>query len=339
MTALPPDAQGDVGVSGRMKNPASGQSNLMLMCCIDVEEEFDWSRPFQRDGYGLSSIHALPEMVAKLKGWGVRPILLIDYPVLKDAAACVVLKGLAGDVELGTQLHAWVTPPFDEELSRANSYAGNLPEPLERAKLAKLTEAFEQVFGYAPKIFRSGRYGFGPNTARILKDLGYEIDLSQFANRDFSEDGGPDFSKLSLTPHFLDDERSVFTIPATSGCLGPLRRWGPAILKFCATPFARFLHIRGILARLGLFGATWLSPEGVSLRSAKALTRALSDDGHQVYLMSFHSPSLVPGNTSYVQSEADKENLRRWIESYIQFFQSLGGKAVTPWDIRDRFRD
>ncbi|MGD8326732.1 MAG: polysaccharide deacetylase family protein [Sphingomonadales bacterium] len=339
MTTLPPDASGETGVKGRREHPTKSTSDIQLLCCIDVEEEFDWSRPFQRDGYGLSSMQALPAMVAKMKAWGVRPVLLVDYPVLNDVEASSILKSLVDDVELGTQLHAWVTPPFEEALSKYNSYAGNLPEPVERAKLEALTAAFEKVFGFKPKIFRSGRYGFGPNTAQILKDLGYEIDLSRFAHRDFSDDGGPDFSDLSTEPAYLDEQKLLLSIPSTSGYLGPLRPWGGEILKICANPLARIFHIRGVLVRLGLFGWTWLSPEGVSLRSAKALTSSLIRDGEQVFLMSFHSPSLVPGNTTYVQNERDKEQLLRWVESYIHFFKSLGGKAVTPWDIRDRLRD
>jgi len=312
--------------------------DAQLICCIDVEEEFDWSRPFQRDGYGLSSIHALPAMVAHMKNLGVRPVLLVDYPVLNDDEASAVLKTLVDDVEFGTQLHAWVTPPFDEKLSKRNSYAGNLPEALERAKLQVLTNAFEDVFGFRPRIFRSGRYGFGPNTASILKNLGYEIDLSRFAHRDFSDDGGPDFRNISTEPVFLDPENTLLSIPSTSGYLGPLRRWGGGILNFCSTPIAKALHIRGILVRLGLFGWTWLSPEGVALRSAKSLTSALRRDGEQVFLMSFHSPSLVPGNTSYVKVERDKQVLWSWVEDYIRFFLSEGGRAVTPWDVRDRLK-
>lgn len=316
----------------------ASHSDAQLICCIDVEEEFDWSQPFQREGYGLSSIHALPAMVAKLKNWGVRPVLLVDYPVLNDPEAAAVLLSIADDVEMGTQLHAWVTPPFDEELSRKNSYAGNLPEALERAKLVALGEVFEKVFGYTPKIFRSGRYGFGPNTARILKDLGYEIDLSRFACRDFSDDGGPDFRSVPTDPVFLDEQQTLLSIPSTSGCLGPLRGWRQRILDFCDTPIARLLHIRGILARTGLFGWTWLSPEGVTLRSAKALTSALLRDGERVYLMSFHSPSLVPGNTTYVQTERDRLKLWEWVDGYIGFFMGLGGQAATPWDVRDRLK-
>lgn len=307
-----------------------------LIVCIDVEEDFDWSKPFSREGFGLNSIFALPTVVRTLRALGVTPVLLVDYPVLNDEAAVAVLKSIRAEAVFGTQLHAWVNPPYEEDLTRSNSYAGNLPKALERQKLEALSDLFEHVFGKRPTVFRSGRYGFGPNTAEILLDLGYEIDLSHFANRDFSFDGGPDFSNIGPTPFNID---ALFCIPVTSGFLGPLRSVGARILTWCDTPLGRALHLRGVLERLGLMGWTWLSPEGVRLRSAISLTQALVRQGQHIFVVSFHSPSLAPGNTSYVKDLRDKNNLEDWIYIFVKFFEEeMGGAFATPHQVKETWQ-
>ena len=52
----------------------------------------------------------------------------------------------AGRAEIGIQLHPWVNPPFEEEVTPRNSFAGNLPRALEHAKFRNLREAIERNF-------------------------------------------------------------------------------------------------------------------------------------------------------------------------------------------------
>jgi len=51
----------------------------------------------------------------------------------------------------------------------------------------------------------------------------------------------------------------------------------------------------------------------------------------RTFTWSFHSPSVVPGHTSYVQNEAQ---LRLFLDSFRQyfdfFFNELGGQASSP---------
>lgn len=350
MTILPTRAANDgVLVEPKQDRPVSNKAvaapshidGPLLLVCIDVEEEFDWDKPFTREGFGLDAVSEVPSAVHILNGLGVKPTLLVDYPVLADVKAASALVGLheKGLAHFGTQLHAWVNPPFEEELSSYNSYAGNLPKELEAEKLRHLTRAFEAVFGEAPRIFRSGRYGFGPNTAETLASQGYEIDLSLFANRDFSSDGGPDYRGIGTSPFFTASHPDLFCIPSTSGYLGLLRRFGPELLRLSDSEIGKGLHLRGILERSGLSGWTWLSPEGVRLSSAKSLARSLKENGEAVFVVSFHSPSLVPGNTRYVRTEAQSEALYNWLREFIRFFkEELGGRPVTPFDVRDMWK-
>ena len=73
----------------------------------------------------------------------VRPIYLVDWPIVADDGAVDILAPAqaAGRCEIGAQLHPWVTPPHDEPVDARNSYTGNLPPALQRAKMLALRDA------------------------------------------------------------------------------------------------------------------------------------------------------------------------------------------------------
>ncbi len=150
----------------------TGQRFLLT---VDTEEEFDWSKPLQRTGHTLDTIPRLREFQQFCESHGVVPVYLIDYPVATSELAAEILRDavVAGRAEVGVQLHPWVSPPHDEEVTPYNSYSGNLPPELERAKLLHLRATIEQNFGAAPLIYRAGRYGVGPSTAGFLREAGH----------------------------------------------------------------------------------------------------------------------------------------------------------------------
>jgi hypothetical protein len=65
------------------------------------------------------------------------------------------------------------------------------------------------------------------------------------------------------------------------------------------------------------------------------LTRALFARGQRVFNFTYHSPSLMPGNTPYVRSDAELEVFLGAIERYLEFFFGvIGGRAATLPEIR-----
>ncbi len=180
---------------------AEGFSSRFIVT-VDTEEEFDWDAPIRRDGFGLKAVPALARFQEFCESHGVTLIYLIDYAIAVSPVAADVLGPAvrSGRAELGVHLHPWVNPPFDEDVCNANSFAGNLPEELEARKLQTLTSAIRENFGVSPLIYRAGRYGAGPNTARILKDCGILIDSSVRPRFDYSDSEGPDFGSHPLPP-------------------------------------------------------------------------------------------------------------------------------------------
>jgi hypothetical protein len=133
-------------------------------------------------------------------------------------------------------------------VNQYNSFAGNLPYELERAKFMKLHETILKNFGAAPLIYRAGRYGIGPNTAQILREAGIAIDTSIRSRFDYSGWGGPNFRDLELHPWWVDRERTLMEMPLTSPFAGLLRHWG----QWLFPALWRIPKAQGILARLRL---------------------------------------------------------------------------------------
>jgi hypothetical protein len=249
-----------------------------------------------------------------------------------------VLKAFAerGDCRIGTHLHPWVSPPHRETVTAHNSYPGNLPAELEREKLAVLTETIGDAFGARPVIYKAGRYGVGPATARILEDLGYRIDVSVVPYSSFAADGGPDFSRAGFQPAWFGTAGDLLEIPLSCGFYGPLRAFGPALFPTLASAPGMRLRLPGIFARSGLLERIRLTPEGVDLAANIRLARSLYEQGCRIFTLTYHSPSLVPGMTPYVSNKAELERFLETLDRFCVFFrEELGGRPSDPLEVYD----
>jgi peptidoglycan/xylan/chitin deacetylase (PgdA/CDA1 family) len=310
----------------------------LLVVIIDTEEEFDWTKPFARENTGVAHILAQARAQAVYARFGVKPLYAIDYPVASQPHGYGPLREWtqAGACEIGTHLHPWVSPPFDEPVNNRNSYPGNLPVSLERTKLTILTDAIAQRFGERPTVYRAGRYGYGPNTAAILSELGYQIDTSVVPRTDFGPDEGPDFSEFGIDPYWIDREGGLLEVPLTVGWTGLLAGAGPWLQPICRKPRIQKLRLPGMLARTGLFERIRLTPEGMTFDELRRLTIALLARGQRIFNFTYHSPSLEVGHTPYVRSAKDLRAFVDTIDRYLEFFLGeIGGRATTFHDIRD----
>ncbi|MGF1607365.1 MAG: polysaccharide deacetylase family protein [Rhodothalassiaceae bacterium] len=309
----------------------------MLCVIIDTEEEFDWHGPFDPANRAVSNIAAQAQAKEIFARYGIVPTYVIDHPVASDADAVAVLKAFqdAGEAVIGAHLHPWVNPPHEETVSRAHSYPGNLPKPLERRKLEVLTAAIAEAFGRRPTVYKAGRYGLGPHTPAILAALGYEIDLSIVPYTSFAADCGPDFRSEGPQVRTLQGTVDVMELPLTVGFAGRLRALGPRWFRSVSGAAAVRLHLPGVLARLGLLERIRLSPEGAHAEDHIRLVRAMAGAGQKVFSYTYHSPSLTIGHTPYVRSQADLDRFLSDMDRFFDFFFSeMGGVARTPQQIR-----
>ena len=307
--------------------PQFGQRFLLT---VDTEEEFDWTKPLARGEHTVLTVARLAKFQEFCEGQGVVPVYLVDYPIATAPAAVEILRPAitAGKAEIGVQLHPWVSPPHDEQVTERNSFAGNLPAELERAKFLTLRDAIAENFGAAPLIYRAGRYGVGPNTAEILSSGGIAIDSSVRACFDYSSQGGPNFREFPVRPYWLDRTKGLMELPLTTVYWGLLHQIGAWLYP----QMWRVPRLRGLLARVGMLERIPLTPEGVTFKEAVRGIDIAIDQGLPVLVLSFHSPSLAPGYTPYVRSEDDLDALYDW---WRQVFAYLRQRGVAPTSISE----
>lgn len=281
-----------------------------FMLFVDTEEEFDWNAPFRRSGHGVTALEGMARGQRYFAQSGVRPVYVTDYPVVdSDAAADMMGNWVAtGAADIGAHLHPWVNPPHIEQVSIANSYVGFLPEAVERAKLEALSSRIADRFGQRPLAYRAGRYGVGPNSARLLEEAGFRLDSSVRSRFDYSGQQGPDFRGLPQVPYWAGPGRALVELPLSTGLVGWMRRGGERLYRAAH----RLGPVAGALARTNMLSRVPLTPEGVPARDAIAAIDALMEEGVRLLNFSFHSPTLEPGHTPYVRDESDRTAFYRW---------------------------
>ncbi len=313
-----------------------------LLVIVDAEEEFDW-RTFSPAATSVGAMRCQELAQRIFEKYRLVPTYAVDYPVADQSAGYEPLKEFLADgrCEIGAQLHPWVTPPVVENIGVRHSFPGNLPRALEYEKLKQLTAKIEDTFDVRPTLYRAGRYGTGPNTPEILRALGYQIDCSVVPWSNLSWQGGPDYSAISAQPYWFGPGGELLELPVTAALLGALRNKSPRLFSIVSSPILEACRVPGICARLGLIERIKLTPEGTSFSDAIRLTRALLKYGrHQIFVLSYHSPSLEPGHTPYVRTQRDLERFLSWIANYLAFFfDEIGGFAATPGLMRSRLRE
>lgn len=285
---------------------------------VDTEEEFDWTKPLARENRSVCVVAALPQAHARFAASGVPLALMVDHPIATDPRAIDLIGPLlTGGTAVGTQLHPWVNPPFDEALTPANSFAGNLPRALEAAKLKTLTEAIAAAFGARPTAYRAGRYGLGPASFELLAAQGYRLDSSMRPGFDYAVEGGPDFSALANHAFRVG---GIVELPLTTVFTGAARAAGMKLYRAAG----RIPKGRAVLARSGLLQRIPLTPEGITAREALEAIRVAIGEGVRSLSFAFHSPSLVPGHTPYVRDEAELNAFWRWWDKVLAELDRLG---------------
>ena len=307
-----------------------------LAIVIHAEEEFDWDGGFYRSNTAVTHADHLIKVMDRIIELGGKITLAMDYPFITSMGGQKVVNRYRAQhgqsVEFATHLHPWVNPPFEDdqdEVANEASYPGNLSYELEYEKLKVLTETIEQVSGVRPKTYLAGRYGVGPNTQKIIKALGYQVDLSISAYCDFRHQQGPDFSHYSS--HRFEQNELTY-LPHTSSILAvlaPLRDYfNRRPPTFTWIQQHRWLRLASKFLRVKRYR---LSPEGFTAQQMRQVTKAQLAIGQQDFILSFHSPTSKFGLTPYTRSEQDVAHFLQTIERYLQMFtDEFHGQTILP---------
>lgn len=306
----------------------SQSASPKLAIVIHTEEEFDWNGGFNPTATEVSHGAELLAAVENLKEIGAKCTLAMDYAFVTSEQGLQCINKINADdelirhVEFAAHLHPWVNPPlstsFTDKVPEQFSYPGNLPENEEYNKLSTLTKEIAKAARQSPVTYLAGRYGIGKNTPKILKKLGYKIDVSISPFVDYTHQYGPNFSRYN------NDEFSTNTIlywPHTSAIVSPL-------------PFARkyFNHSPAAYSKASLWRKVMrkivraklhrLSPEGFSLTDMQNVTKYQYELGQRCFILSFHSPSVKSGLTPYVESTAQAVEFNQKVLAYANWFKN-----------------
>lgn len=304
----------------------------LLQVVIDTEAHFDWNKGVATDVGQVSSIVGLQENFDVFRRHGVLPTLVVDHPIATQQLSAVIMRDLAAEgCEIGVHMHSWTTPPLVEIKDNWHSFSGNLGSRLERAKILNLKQQVEKLLGRAPRIFKAGRYGLGPNTIETIEELGFDIDLSICPLYDYSHLGGPDFSRFTSRPGWFGQSRRLLSLPTTAAPIGWLAGKSDAVIHMIRSGWGRQLGLGRLAARLHAFHPLRLSPEGCDFEDMKRVTRHLHRSGQRIFTLSLHSPTLQIGNTPYVNSHDQLQAMLQSIDRYLAFFRDeMGGSFTTP---------
>lgn len=337
-----PKAGGNETVAAPFPHPEPVRNPFdrpVLCVVVDAEEDFAWDGPFSADNTGVASVTAQHQAQAVFAPYGIRPTYLVTYPMTVDPVAVGVLRDLLADdaCELGAHLHPWVTPPRRGAEDSTSSFPGNLPRAIEQEKLRRLTGAIGDAFGVQPLTYKAGRYGFGPNTAALLQQEGYLVDTSLMPRSSYAQQGGPDFHDLDCAPFWFGSGPRLLELPVTRALTGGLAQAWPALYRRVDRPAWRQVHAGSLLARTRLLERITLSPEGSDLAAMRRLTGTLLARGQRIFVLHYHSPSLVPGNTPYVRNPRELEVFLERLAGFLRYFRDeLSGVFLSPRQVRAR---
>jgi hypothetical protein len=312
---------------------------MKLVVTIDVEEEGLFSSRYDPHDTPVTNVAELETLDPMFRELGIRPTLLVTYPVISDKLCVELLTSLTNKWggEIGAHLHHWNTPPF-ERLPYPEPVPSNLITPdLLSQKLENLLAAV-RAGGAEPTSFRMGRFNIGSRMFSVLEKAGITVDSSVAPMRKYY--GGPDHLSAHTDPYFPDPENLLE--PGNS-----------RILEVPMTILPIFKRLGSFLGRIdnSVLPDGWISwfamnlgslpiqPMWTGLRRLKAGVRLHLHRGGQVLTVFFHSSELMPGGCPQHQTVGDVERFRDKLRAFFAWLRrEIPVESVTLTELGEFYR-
>jgi hypothetical protein len=308
-----------------------------VLLTIDTEGDNLWAR---RGDRGMRNVERLPEFQFFAESLNLEPTYLVAYEVVEDEKARVVIQQLArhGNCEIGTHLHAWLTPPYYPRLDStgAYSYLHEYPEELRAAKIETVTVALEHCVGTRPTSYRGGRWSMEVFTMRTLDRLGYRADTTvtpfvSWVRTRGAALGGPNFVAAPTTPYHPAGDNilapgglKILEVPTSHRPCGviPYGLYRAVGARFGDSPRAWRSACRFFLNRLSK--VVHPTPAQASVPALRWLVRRLVRENSSFLNLAFHSSELVAGGAPWVQTVEDENRVRLAIKEVVDEIQRCG---------------
>lgn len=313
---------------------------MKLAVTIDVEEEGLFLNRYDRGKTSVENIARLVRLDPIFHEWGIRPTLLLTYPVARNGRCADLLNELRErwQGEIGAHLHHWNTPPF-VDLPHADPVPSDLiPEDVLASKLENLLSAIRNT-GVSPTSFRMGRFNMGQRMFSVLETSSISVDSSVAPMRHYY--GGPNHLAARTDPYFpnpkkpLDEgtsrilEAPVTILPALEGLgvvLEKWRRWGPLSERW-APRFAMYL------------GSLAAQPMWTGFRRLQAAVRLHASRGGEVLTVFFHSSELMPGGCPQHRNAQDVDRFLAKLERFIAWLRrDMQAESITLSELGEFYR-
>lgn len=292
---------------------------------VDTEEEWDWSSGYPTGPTRTENIRRLPAFQAAIERRGAAATYFVNHAVLADPESRAIILDLSKRprVEIGMHIHPWNTPPLQpvEKVPPRESFLHNLPPELALAKLNAVYSNFCE-HGLAPVSFRGGRYSTSPLIQSWLRERGFIADASVLPFTHWADDGSPDYRIRTPRPVRLPGEPPLWEVPLSLGFTRrPFAFWNRVIAAAEKAPL-RWLHVVGVLQKLGVVRKSWLNFENPLGEGMLELIRALRAADLPYLCFTLHSSSLLPGGSPYAATAAD---VNRILEKVTDVLNRLSG--------------
>lgn len=300
-----------------------------FLITIDTEGDNLWQN-YQR--ITTQNTKFLPRFQSLCERYGFKPTWLTNYEMACDDAYVEFAKDVInrGQGEVGMHLHAWHSPP-DYALTsddwRFQPYLIEYPDNILRDKVHFMTDLLEDKFQTKMLSHRAGRWAFDKRYAKILADLGYQIDCSvtprvnwQYTLGDPTGNGGVDYSHFPRTAYFMDPEdiskpgnSSLLQIPMSteykySAFINQLRRG--------------YDRLRGKQRSMSVY---WLRPARNNLAAMQQVVEKNLAAGQDYVEFMLHSSEFMPGGSPTFRTVEDIEAL---FDNLEKLFDWLAHRTV-----------
>jgi len=279
---------------------------------VDTEEAFEWGKDFRThySGEEVSYIKELLKFQDLCDKYKIKPTYLVDYPILANEVSLAILKQLKKrNCELGTHLHTWCNPPFEEKISIKTTYLENLDPKLMEKKMKNLTNRFKQTLNNSIGAFKSGRYSISDRLFEILIKQGYKVDTSLMPFTDLTPYGGSPKIITKFRPFKIKVKKGeLLEIPTTVG-------FNFNNFNFCNK---KSLLIN-FLKRMNVIKFIRLSPEYSSVKDMKKICNIYIKKKVPVLHLQLHSSDFKIGATPYVKNKKELIKLYKSVEQIFDY--------------------
>jgi hypothetical protein len=313
-----------------------------FLLTIDTEGDNQWDHGRELT---VENIKFVPRFQSLCEKYQIKPTYFVTSEVCDDKFAKEIFPGYvaANTAEIGTHLHSWTTPPFQDipgyRFNDENhSFATEFPRNILNEKLVNITNQIESSFGKRPLSFRSGRFGFDETLAQILAENSYLVDSSVTPYSNWAGfkgmpggKGGPDFIDKTPFPYFYNfNSQSLLEIPVTIlPTRFPLNK-NRTIADNYFRKVDNSLFLRLFRKLLYSNQPLWMRPHrwmDMTLFN-ELLDEAIKIDLPYIVMM-FHSSELMPGCSIYRPDEDSIEKLYVLLEKFFELLKENKIASVT----------